>query len=78
MNEYASRFFLLLKNAISLHAQTQLEWIQIFSVPYMKQHVAKSVINEYKKIIQDKEPVDYARIKEDREALLRKLKGKIL
>ena len=61
---------MLLRQAISFHARDQLELIQALSVPHMKPQASKQVIQEYQRIIREKEPIDYARIKEDREKLI--------
>jgi hypothetical protein len=61
---------MLLREAIVIHAKDQLELIQAVALPHMKDHDRKAVIGEYKRIIREKEPIDYARIKEDRDKLI--------
>ena len=50
MNEKAHIFFTLLNEAYKEDASEKLEWINVISVPHVKESDAKKIIRGYKQI----------------------------
>lgn len=67
MNEYAIRYYLFLEHALKINAQLQIQNINAIMIPHMNKTDRTKLINSYKNLIQEREPVDEETVKRDRE-----------
>jgi len=73
LEEYASRFYILLEQSFRIDAQERLEDIQILGIPnYKHQEDAKRIIDSYYKQVLDKDDmyVDDTIVKQDSQKLM--------